>query len=652
MVYFLTNFALTNISNRIMKNYNTILLSMFILTFFTSLHGQSIRYVESTGTDIGNCTDPSNACATINYAMEMAGSGDVIDIAAGVYTEQINIEKDLTFQGAGNIHPGGTIIQADVAPGQATGNVITIDGNYSIQITGLTIRHGVANNGGGLYNIDSNLTLTEVTFSENIADYGGGMYNDSGTITLTNVNFMSNTSVESGGGLNNYTPNEVIVLNDVLFSGNIAGHAAGGVALYGGDTVFNNVTFQDNIAEDSDGGGLFVSNTNATFTDTSFTNNETQSGGNGGAVFISESTADFSNAHFTSNHTLGLGGAVFITESIAAISNSTFIDNEALLGGGLLVEDQSTITLNDILFDGNKAPTSSSGMAVGGAMTVLNESEATIQNTHFKDNEASEFGGALANEAATITIINSLFTGNKASNLGGGAIANNGNLNLINTTISQNGETNVPGGGLYNLQGTITMGNSIIWDNIGDISDIYNATGAVILGNYSLYDPANSSNDGTFTCDDCLIINPEFENVAGGDFSLSGTSPAIDAGDPNTNLSVFPTDGDNNPIDITGNARVINHTIDMGAYEYGVLSIDNFNNIGLQIALYPNPVNDMLYIETDVNIESISVYTIVGQHIQTWKNQKSINISGYTAGNYFVKITTANGSEVKQVIKK
>src|SRR5690606_23383771 len=148
-------------------------------------------------------------------------------------------------------------------------------------------------------------------------------------------------------------------------------------------------------------------------------------------------------------------------------------------------------------------------------------------------------------------------------------IANIGDLNLINTTISQNGGTSVPGGGLYNSPGTLTMGNSIIWDNIEDISHIYNATGAVIVGNYSLYDAANSSHEGTFICDDCLFINPEFENVAGGDFTLSGASPALDAGDPNTNLSVFPTDGNNNPIDIIGNARVTNNTIDMGAYEYG-----------------------------------------------------------------------------------
>src|SRR5690554_1870680 len=633
-----------------MKKNTTFLATAFTLMLTVNLTAQTTRYVNPTGADAGNCTDPSNACATINYTMSMAGYGDIINIATGVYTEHLDITKDITLQGAGDTQPGGTIIQAHASPGQAMGSVITIDGSYSIQISGLTIRHGVATRGGGLHNIYSNLTLTNVTFTENIADYGGGMYNDSGTLTLTDVNFTNNTSVESGGGLNNYTPNEVIVLNGVVFTENTAGYSAGGVALYGGNTVFTNVIFDNNIAENSDGGGLYVSNTTATFTDISFTNNETQSGGNGGAVFISESTADFSNAHFTSNHTLGLGGAVVITESIAAISNSTFIDNDALLGGGLLVEDQSTITLNDILFDGNKAPTSSSGMAVGGAMAVLNESEATIQNTHFKNNEASEFGGALANEAATITIINSLFTGNKASNLGGGAIANIVDLNLINTTISQNGETNVPGGGLYNLQGTFTMGNSIIWDNIGDISNIYNATGAVIFGNYSLYDAANSSNEGTFICDDCIFINPEFENVAGGDFSLSGTSPALDAGDPNTNLLVFPTDGNNNPIDITGNARVTNNTIDMGAYEYSVLSTDDFS--GLQIALYPNPVYDMLYMETDANIESISVYTIVGQHIQTWKNQKSINISGYTAGNYFVKITTPNGSEVKQVIKK
>src|SRR5690554_4746589 len=198
-----------------------------IASFFMTTYAQSTRYVDPTGTDSGNCLDASSVCATIDYAMSVAGSGDTIEIASGVYTEQLEITKDLSIQGAGASQPGGTIIQAHVSPNQATGRVIMIDGNYTIQISGLTIRHGVGFIGGGLNNIDANLTLTDIIFTENIADYGGGMYNDSGNVTFMNVNFSNNTSVESGGGLNSYTPNETIVLNNVVFSGNTAGYAAG-----------------------------------------------------------------------------------------------------------------------------------------------------------------------------------------------------------------------------------------------------------------------------------------------------------------------------------------------------------------------------------------------------------------------------------------
>src|SRR5690554_1482513 len=368
----------------------TLLATAFTLMLTANLTAQTTRYVNPTGADAGNCTDPSNACATINYTMSRAGYGDTIDIASGVYTEQLSISKDLTLQGAGDTQPGGTIIQAHASPGQAMGSVITIDGSYSIQISGLTIRHGVANNGGGLYNINSNLTLTNVTFTENIADYGRDMYNDSGTLTLTDVNFTNNTSVESGGGLNNYTPNEVIVLNGVVFTENTAGYSAGGVALYGGNTVFTNVVFDNNIAENSDSGGLYVSNTTATFTDISFTNNETHGGGYGGAVYIDDSTVDFINASFMGNKVdLNNGGAVYADNSVVSLTNTTFTANEAAqIGGGLYAFD-SDITLLDVLFEENIAE-------VGGGIVISsgNDNNAFIKNAYFKDRKSTRLNSS------------------------------------------------------------------------------------------------------------------------------------------------------------------------------------------------------------------------------------------------------------------
>lgn len=67
--------------------------------------------------------------------------------------------------------------------------------------------------------------------------------------------------------------------------------------------------------------------------------------------------------------------------------------------------------------------------------------------------------------------------------------------------------------------------------------------------------------------------------------------------------------------------------------------------------MYPNPVNDKLYMVTDENIESISLYTITGQHLQKINNKNSIDLSNYKPETYLVKINTQYSSIVKKVLK-
>tara|TARA_R110000850_G_scaffold150497_1_gene273316 strand:+ start:235171 stop:237195 length:2025 start_codon:yes stop_codon:yes gene_type:complete len=659
-------------NSRVLIKRTPILLVVFAL-FALGVNAQTTRYVDATGTDAGNCTDPSSPCATIDYAMEMAGSGDIIDIAAGVYTEKPRIEKDLTLQGAGSTQPGGTIIQADVAPGQATGRTVTVVGGVTVQISGVIIRHGANDETGGGIRVagGNNLTLTDVTVTDNSAlNFGGGLSNDgTSTTTLIDVNFTNNTAGFSGGGIingnlatliisgSNFSDNTAntdggglfstgpVTLTDVFFTNNTAGDRGGAIrasSASGFITVSEGV-FEGNTADGNGGAVSLLSNSTGVFDLVIFTDNQSVNGF-GGAFFISESTVEFTDSFFNTNNTPNEGGAVYSSESQTSFDHAEFIGNQADIGGGLLVDTQSTTTLLDVLFEENTA-------RAAGGMAVIGQSDATIQNTRFMNNEAVEFGGGFINEGAATTLINALFTGNIAEDAGG-AIANTGDLELINATITQNGDPTVGvAAGLYNLQGTTTMLNSIVWGNIGDIADIGNVTGATVTGNYSLYDEANSLNEGTLICDDCLIIDPEFEDAAGGDFSLAASSPALDAGDPNTDLSVFPTDGSSNPIDLNGNMRVNNTAIDMGAYEFSTLSTQDLNNTALQIAMYPNPVNDILYLETKENIESISIYTITGQHVQTVEGQNSIDVSPYTTGIYLVKITTPDTSTVKQVIK-
>ena len=69
--------------------------------------------------------------------------------------------------------------------------------------------------------------------------------------------------------------------------------------------------------------------------------------------------------------------------------------------------------------------------------------------------------------------------------------------------------------------------------------------------------------------------------------------------------------------------------------------------------VYPNPVNNMLFVETESNVVEISVYDIFGrQQLAVSGQQSAINVADLNGGIYFVKVVTDNGEIVKRFIKK
>ena len=74
----------------------------------------------------------------------------------------------------------------------------------------------------------------------------------------------------------------------------------------------------------------------------------------------------------------------------------------------------------------------------------------------------------------------------------------------------------------------------------------------------------------------------------------------------------------------------------------------------LPLNLYPNPVNDKLYIVTEAEIEDVVVYDVFGRQQSTVNGQQSLSIdmSDLNSGVYFVKIYTDNGNFVKRIIKQ
>ncbi len=71
--------------------------------------------------------------------------------------------------------------------------------------------------------------------------------------------------------------------------------------------------------------------------------------------------------------------------------------------------------------------------------------------------------------------------------------------------------------------------------------------------------------------------------------------------------------------------------------------------------IYPNPVNNRLFITANEKIESISIYTITGVMVynaQCTMNNTQLDVANLNSGIYFIKINTNNGEIVKRFVKE
>ncbi|MDO5969405.1 T9SS type A sorting domain-containing protein, partial [Flavivirga aquimarina] len=67
--------------------------------------------------------------------------------------------------------------------------------------------------------------------------------------------------------------------------------------------------------------------------------------------------------------------------------------------------------------------------------------------------------------------------------------------------------------------------------------------------------------------------------------------------------------------------------------------------------VYPNPVEDMLYVKHVSDLKLIKVYNHLGQQVLQ-NNQERIDVSGLPSGIYFLQIHAGSITETKKFIKK
>ncbi len=503
------------------------------------------------------------------------------------------------------------------------GGMYSKDGCYPTLTNVTFIQNKAQWEGGGMFNQKNTAILNNVTFIENELytsenAFGAGLANSSSNVTLNNVAFIGNLALTSanasGGGM--YTERHPIE-EAPWFDGEPS------------NITLNNVSFINNQAK-SRGGGMTTKNSAATMTGVIFKGNKIALDGHGGAMMNDKTTdVTIQNGIFIGNQAINRGGAIYNTKSPqVTLSHVTFTDNQAQKNGGAIYNTDSTVTLNHAEFTNNEATENGGAIYNIDSTTALSHVEFTgntttkkgggifnkyspidIANAIFINNTAG-WGGGLSNDESDdeatapagtkATITNALFHGNVSEGdnqfdaEGGGVFNSRVELTVRNATFSNNtaisnvGTHQGRGGGLFVKWSYPDVSNSIFWGNKDSMAE-GNGTENAQIRRRDPNPPTNSkdgviindsiieqfSDDGYYTPTFVLNNGPLFVKATTNNLRLQSVSPAIDSGN-NADIpaDILDLDGDSNtiegtPWDLDNNPRIVNSTVDMGAYEYG-----------------------------------------------------------------------------------
>jgi gliding motility-associated-like protein len=222
--------------------------------------------------------------------------------------------------------------------------------------------------------------------------------------------------------------------------------------------------------------------------------------------------------------------------------------------------------LDGVIVAGGRAngPDAANGPRRSGGAIYSIDGSITIKNTRFYGSGSVDAGGAIYNSGThTMELQNCVFYGNRSA-FAAAAINSGNTFKLVNVTITGNtGVTNAGGVGMNG--GTFISYNSIISGNTAnaDADYIFYGAPAVIRDiNYTILGNQYYINTATPQPTPAVV----FVDAPNANLRLTPANPAINRGDPQTNVGGYPAQAGDK--DLAGQLRTSNMVIDLGAYEY------------------------------------------------------------------------------------
>ena len=311
--------------------------------------------------------------------------------------------------------------------------------------------------GGAISSRDSsNITVQQSLFKENTATYTGGAINMQKTRgSFVNCTFDRNSAKSfshkktAGGAISSQDMSNITVEKS-LFKENIVTHIGGAIDMQKTRGSFVNCAFERNSAKSLPHkmvyGGAISSRDRSNITVQQSLFKENTATYSGGAIYMEKSRGSCVKCTFEKNSLNGLpdkisfGGAISSGDrSNITVQQSLFKENTATFGGGAIHMQRTRASFGNCTFERNSAKSLPHKRTAGGAISSGHRSNITVQQSLFKENTATDNGGAIYMEKTRASFVICTFERNSAKSLThkmgyGGALSS---CDRSNVTVQQ-----------------------------------------------------------------------------------------------------------------------------------------------------------------------------------------------------------------------
>ncbi|MBI5651759.1 MAG: hypothetical protein HZC40_15150 [Chloroflexi bacterium] len=429
------------------------------------------------------------AYATIQDAVTAAVNGDTIRVAAGYYTETVDVTagKIITIEGGYDATCTTLNLSLTRVHGNNTGSVVDVSGASVLALRNLHIVGGNSFGAGVDVLGSSRVTLVNTDVYSNTGSNGGGFYIGSGSVVTYSADsdIYTNTATTGAGAivygqLFGFDSSSDVYQNAATIDG-------GGIAVMGGTAKLDNADVVANSATNR-GGGFFVSGGGIiTLTNSVFVGETApccQSASYGGGIYADASQIFLQGAATSvlNNTATNDGGGIYLTNASRLIvtggnlgyDTSASAGNDATLGAGLYAIS-STVEFTGRIIN-NIATNSGGGVyATNSAITMTNTTIGGTGANQHNQIGASGLNGAgmylFNNTHATFTntVIVSNTLSNPSTGYGGGMYIRQGSVvTMTNSRVEQHflpAASDGRGAGMYLYDATVTLSNTQVLSN-------------------------------------------------------------------------------------------------------------------------------------------------------------------------------------------